>query len=396
MSKKRKNSRNPNGSGTIIKRKDGRWEGRVAVSYDDSTGKRKYKSVYGRTQEEARIKLTRLTSSIDNGSFEAVSRVYLEDWLDTWLEMYVAPRVKINTYEKYKSTCVKHMIPYLGREWLCDLSGMKIQRFYNCLYLTEHMSPKSVKDINGTLHAALEKARKLEMIYKNPTELCDLPKAEPRNIHPLEQEQVKALLGAIKDHRYNTLYQLTLFTGLRQGEVLGLTWDCVNFDKKTIRIDKQLLKDRHHPSYCLSPTKSSNTRVITLGPYLLDLLRGEKIKQEERASAAGSAWDNKWNLVFTNDLGGHLCHGTIYNQYKSIVRELGFGNARFHDLRHSFAIMSIENGDDIKTIQSNLGHATAGFTLDVYGHVSQQMHTQSAQRMENYIQSLINSSPSNG
>ena len=103
---------------------------------------------------------------------------------------------------------------------------------------------------------------------------------------------------------------------------------------------------------------------------------------------AGEAWNNSWDLVFTNELGGHLSHFTVYIHFKRIVRELGMPEERFHDLRHSFAVASIESGDDIKTVQSNLGHATASFTLDVYGHVSQKMRQQSADRMEEFIQKV--------
>ena len=105
---------------------------------------------------------------------------------------------------------------------------------------------------------------------------------------------------------------------------------------------------------------------------------------------AGEAWNNSWNLVFTNELGGHLCHCTVYKKFKAIVRELGMPEERFHDLRHSFAVASIESGDDIKTVQSNLGQATAAFTLDVYGHFTDDMRSVNAQRMEGFITNVLN------
>ena len=104
---------------------------------------------------------------------------------------------------------------------------------------------------------------------------------------------------------------------------------------------------------------------------------------------AGEAWSNPSQLVFTNALGGHLVHVTVYKDFKDIARSLGYENARFHDLRHSYAVAAIESGDDIKTVQANLGHATASFTLDVYGHASQRMRQKSADRMERYIQDVL-------
>ena len=103
---------------------------------------------------------------------------------------------------------------------------------------------------------------------------------------------------------------------------------------------------------------------------------------------AGSAWNNKDNLVFTNEIGGHLVHHTVYRHYKEIVTELGIPDLRFHDLRHSYAVAAIQNGDDIKTVQENLGHHTAAFTLDIYGHVTDTMKKASADRMDNYIMGI--------
>ena len=120
-------------------------------------------------------------------------------------------------------------------------------------------------------------------------------------------------------------------------------------------------------------------------------VKEEKRWQEQKRELAGSAWDNSWNLVFTNELGRHLCHVTVYKHFKETVKKIGLPEERFHDLRHSYAVVSIESGDDIKTVQGNLGHATASFTLDVYGHISQKMRQQSADRMERFIQSVSNS-----
>ncbi len=103
---------------------------------------------------------------------------------------------------------------------------------------------------------------------------------------------------------------------------------------------------------------------------------------------AGPAWKHERDLVFTNELGGHLVHFTVYKHFKRIVKDMGMSSERFHDLRHSYAVVAIESGDDIKTVQTNLGHATASFTLDVYGHVSQKMRQQSADRMEKFIKNI--------
>lgn len=156
-----------------------------------------------------------------------------------------------------------------------------------------------------------------------------------------------------------------------------------------VYVNKQLQKTKKvGGTYCLASTKNSRNRTILAAPSVMALFRKQKSQQAQMRLLAGEAWSNEWGLVFTNELGGHLSHFTVYKHFKRIVKELGMPDERFHDLRHSFAVASIESGDDIKTVQSNLGHATASFTLDVYGHVSQKMRQQSADRMEKFIQKV--------
>lgn len=201
---------------------------------------------------------------------------------------------------------------------------------------------------------------------------------------------IRKFITAIHGHRYETLYTVTVFTGLRQGEVLGLTWDCVDFERCSLYINKQLTKTRKvGGEYILAPTKTGRARYITVAPYVIQLLRARLEQQEADRMIAGEAWSNPSRLVFTNALGGHLVHVTVYKDFKDIARSLGYENARFHDLRHSYAVAAIESGDDIKTVQANLGHATASFTLDVYSHASQNMRQRSAERMEQHIKGVL-------
>lgn len=120
----------------------------------------------------------------------------------------------------------------------------------------------------------------------------------------------------------------------------------------------------------------------------MDVLRKQRIRQIEQQLAAGPAWDNTDGLVFTDELGHHLKHDLIYRHLKRIFARMDVPNLRFHYLKHSYAVMSIQVGDDIKTVQENLGHYSAAFTLDVYGHVTEQMRQDSSERMDRYIEKL--------
>ncbi len=383
------NKRAPKGAGSIRKRGEKGWEARCTVGYDPETGKQIQKSIYASTQKEVRQKLAALVAEIDHGTYLEPADYTVETWLDQWLSTYAAASVKPYTLDSYRRICDRHIKPGLGHNRLQELSPVVIQAFYNHLLHADKLSAKTVKNIHGVLHRALGRAVKNRILPMNPTDLCELPKAVRPEIHPLNREDIQRFVEAVRGHPYERVFLTTLFTGMRQGEVLGLSWDCIDFDKGTLQINKQLQKSQKvGGKYILTPTKTGKKRTITVAPSVLAVLREQQNCQEAWKTAAGSAWQNTWNLVFTNALGEHLCHFTVYKKYKEVVQKLNIPDRRFHDLRHSFALASLENGDDIKTVQEHLGHATASFTLDVYGHVSEEMQRRSADRMEAYIKSL--------
>jgi len=240
------------------------------------------------------------------------------------------------------------------------------------------------------LHKALDQAVQLDYLTKNVSDLCILPKSQKREIHPLKDDDVPAFLNTIAGHEYESLYRIALFTGMRQGELLGLTWDSVDFNRGTIRIHQQLQRMRKEDDheYKLVPTKNGKERTIVLAKQVIQILRQVRSRQMEWKLRCGEIWNNDMNLVFTNSIGQHLNDRTVYRQIKMAVARIGRPEVRFHDLRHTYATLALQNGDDIKTLSANLGHATTSFTMDVYGHVSQTMQEMSASRMEKFISSL--------
>ena len=401
MPRKSTTSKGASGTGSIRKittTRNGKqytyWQARYTVGYDPGTGKQIQRSISGKTQKEVAEKLKATTTAIDCGSYIEPHKQTLGQWLDTWMDTYLL-NIKPRTLDIYKSDIRLHIKPLLGAVRLDALDAPTIQAAYIKLLRPskEHpkgLSPKTIKNVHGVLHKALQQAVLIGYIRFNPSDACILPRIEKAKITPFDDEQITAFLKEAQGNRFETLLVVTLFTDVREGEILGLTWDCVDFDRSIITIDKQmqLHQEKGCKAYHLVPTKNDKARSIVAAPTVMSLLKRHRMIQAQQKLMAGSAWGNTDNLVFTDPLGYSLTKPTVYREFKKLAAAIGRPDARFHDLRHSYAVASIRSGDDIKTVQGNLGHATASFTLDVYGHVTMQMKQASAARMEEYIKSV--------
>lgn len=416
------------GSGTIRKKtvtRSGKqytyWEARITTGRDPGTGKQVQRSITGKTQKEVREKMQAAAVAVNEGEYFEPSKMTLARWVDIWLQDYTGDK-KYATVKHYKAQCKAHIVPALGAVKLSELTAPQIQAFYNRLlkngsrkpkkdkdgkiikkkgktvFEPAPMSAKSVRNVHGILTKCLSTAVQVGYLKSNPASLVTLPKVEKKEIHPLTDEQVKDFLRASAGDEYEILLQMILFTGLRESEAIGLTWDCVDFQTGTIKVCKQLQKRPiADGGVVFAPLKNNKIRILKPAPFVMELLKRrerEQTQQRFRAEELWSGWSNaaerKTALVFTTALGTYLSPQTVYIHYKKLAKKIGIPESRVHDLRHTFAVLSLQNGDDVKTVQDNLGHATAAFTLDVYGHVSERMKDDSAARMQGYIQAIAN------
>ena len=392
----RKSTRAAQGGGTIRQRPDGRWEARFTVGRDPGTGKQIQRSVYGSTQKEVRQKLAQAVAALDNGDYFEPSKMTLARWVEIWLEEYTGDK-KYLTVKHYKAQCRAHIVPSLGAVKLSELTTPQIQAFYNHLQ-REGLASKSVRNIHGILTKCLSTAVQVGYLRNTPASAVTLPKVVKKDIQPLTDEQVRDFLRVSAADEYEILLKVILFTGLRESEAIGLTWDCIDFKAGTVTICKQLQKrPLSDGGFTFAPLKNDKTRIIKPAASVIALLSRRWKEQTEQRLRAGEAWqgwqsaeERKAALVFTTLTGTNLSPQTVYNHYKKLSAQIGAPDSRVYDLRHTFAVLSLQNGDSVKTVQGNLGHATAAFTLDVYGHVSEKMKEDSAARMEGYIQGIAN------
>lgn len=414
------------GAGTIRKKTVTRkgkpytyWEARYTVGHDPGTGKQIQKSITGKTQKEVREKLQAAAVALNERDYFEPSKMSLSRWVEIWLNEYMGDK-KWSTVKHYKAQCNTHIIPRLGAVKLSELTPPQIQAFYNQLqkdgsrkpkrdkegrivkrdghsvYEAAPLSIKSIRNIHGILTKCLNTAVQVGYLKANPAERVTIPKNAKKEICPLTDEQVKDFLRVSAGDEYEILLKIILFLGLRESEATGLTWDCIDFRAGTVKICKQLQKRPiKDGGFTFAPLKNNKPRTLKAAPSVLALLKRRQAEQKEQRLKAGDLWmgwkneqERKTSLVFTTATGSNLSPQTVYSHYKKIAAQIGAPESRVHDLRHTFAVLSLQNGDSVKTVQENLGHATAAFTLDVYGHVSERMKEDSAERMEGYIKAI--------
>ncbi|MCI2047833.1 MAG: site-specific integrase [Faecalibacterium sp.] len=382
--------RSAQGSGSIKHRADGRWEARYVLGHDPATGKAIRKSVYGSTQQDVRRVLAAAVQMIDTHTYKEQAKTTVGAWLDFWYKTYCDGILKRYTLMSYESIIRLHLKPALAAIRLCDLTTDDIQKLVQKLQ-RQGKSPKTVKNVCGCLSAAIEQAKGDGRIMSNPCEYVKYPKAAQKEVQPLTVEQMTALLNAAAGDSYEDVFFICLFCGLRKGEALGLSWRQVDFESNHIIVDQQLQHTTQNLGgyYIMAGTKNGKARMRDVPPFIMDRLHAVKQRQLLDQLKAGRAWANEWGLVFTDALGGHLHHMTMQKHFKRVATAAGVPDARVHDLRHSFATLSLANGDDVKTVQANLGHATAAFTLQRYIHTSEQMKKDSAQRLQDFYEKSI-------
>lgn len=387
---RKSNTRAAQGAGSIRQRPDGRWEGRF--TYTDELGQKKRASVYGDTQKDCRQKLTAALCSADTGNYRKPPRYTVSQWLDEWLSTYCRD-LKPATRDGYKSKIEARIKPYIGSVQMSALNNVTMQKFYNQLLVGDKnrgsLSPKSIKNVHGIFHKALKQAHIAGLIPSNPADNVALPKVKKPELKPLMDEDISRFLAAIKGDRFERLFIFALFSGMRQSEIIGLRWEDVDLDAGLINVCRQIQKSRTTGDYYfIDETKNGKARFAAIAPSIVNILKKQRLQQMEWRLAAGSLWDNKHNLVFTDELGNHLRHDTVVYHFKHIVSSIGLEDVRFHDLRHSYAINALQAGDSVKCVQEQLGHYSSAFTMDTYAAVSNTMRKDSQERMEGLIKTV--------
>lgn len=390
---RKKKGRRGNNEGSITQRPDGRWEARVRVGFD-SEGKPIRKSFYGKTREEAAAKMNDALGKVLNGTWVEPSKVLLKDWLESWLEGR-KPRLAENTYLKHDNMIQHHLIPTLGTVKMSKLTTRQIQSMLNEKLKNGRvdgkggLAPETVHQIHRTLNAALNQAIKEKMITDNPALHCELPELEASEMRVFNEDELVRFFQAAEDNYYFPAFYLDLVTGLRRGELLGLRWADTDLERGTIYVWQQVVKTSGTPRIQLkgkTKTKSS-TRTIRIDESTIEVLRQHLAAQTEKKVellANGLEYFDH-GLMFCMPDGRPVDPDNFYRRFKSVLKKADIPPARLHDVRHSYATLSLEAGASLKAVQRALGHKTIKMTGDRYCHVTDRMEEEAASKIGGII-----------
>ncbi|HEY4385269.1 MAG TPA: site-specific integrase [Ktedonobacteraceae bacterium] len=233
------------------------------------------------------------------------------------------------------------------------------------------------------LHTALEKAIRLGLISRNVCKMVSPPRPVHKEMKLLTIEQVRKLLEAAKDHPMEALFVMAVTTGMRRGELFGLKWQDIDFDKGVLSVRRALVRMPTGGGYVEAETKTAKSRrSIVLTAVAMNALKEHHIRQLEMKAKAGGAWQD-YDYVFCGPDGTYLSpghHGLV--QLKNLLRKAGLPDIRFHDLRHCTASLLLAEGVHPKVVQEILGHTEISMTMNVYSHVLPTMQKDAMNRLD--------------
>ena len=386
MGKRRKK-----GEGSVRQRKDGRWEGRVVIGYDEK-GLPRTKNVLAKTKRECQEKLKQLRETVTGSKTEKVRpEMPFGEWLDFWYQNYVKPQIRPTTQANYEAKIYQHIIPELGKIPLNQLAQKDLQQFYarmktgGRLIRTEQfgkgLSDSMVRGLHAACRSALEKAVQEGLIRTNPAVGCKLPPKRGREMQVLGREELQRFLIQAQAEGYFELFLLDLCTGLRRGELLALQWDDLDFKTGTLTVNKQVYEVKGRLQVSVPKTRASIRRLV-LPPGVVEVLRQYR-----------ETVDSRWMFPSPVKEDVPLTPGAVRRRLQIILERAGCKRIRFHDLRHTFATLSLESGMDVKTLSAMLGHVSAATTLDIYTHVTGDMQTEAAAKIDRGLGNEVQESP---
>jgi len=365
------------GEGIIYKLPNGRWQGSVELAWVN--GKRVRKRITRQTRREVVHDLRELTRRAEANELSAQNPPTLADWMSTYVTEVASTRVRPSTLVSYESMIIHHIVPGLGHHRIDRLRPQHIAAFYR--ERSEFLSASSVRRVHAILRRALTVAVRWGLIERNPVLMVDPPPMTRREIQPYTVEEARRFLDAVAEHRLRARWIIGLSLGLRQGEMLGLRWEDVDFTKGQLHV-RRAIRLQPDGSLALVETKTSRSRrTIPMPTPVTEALRAHLRLQDVERAQALDLWKES-GLVFTSAVGTAIHPRNDYRAFQQILQQSELRRIRLHDLRHTAASLLLAQGVPARVVMEILGHSQISVTLNSYTHVDTTLTQVAAQRME--------------
>ena len=392
QSSARKTRRRSAGEGSVY-RNGNRWSG--AVTWTDPDGTRHRRMVSGETSDEARGKLDELRRDLRLGTLTSGPAVTVGEFLAGWIERDRI-RVRASTWRVRETHVRCYLRPSLGRLALARLSAADVERALSAYLATGRpdrpvkrgrgrqnvagVSPTTVRHIRTTLRRALADAVRDGLAGRNAAADARPPYAPGRPITYLSAADLRRLLEATRDDEFGPIYALAATTGLRLGELLGLEWGDLHDGVLSVR---RSLAKAHGGGWALAEPKTARSRRSFPLPLVARAaLETQRTRQRFTRSAAGSAWQDRDGLVFTDAIGGPLGPEIVSRRFAKARDAAGVPRIRFHDLRHSAATTLLAGGVPLAVISEWLGHSGIAITASAYAAIVPELRQDAADAMD--------------
>jgi integrase len=302
--------------------------------------------------------------------------IFFTQFMRDWLDMKQTT-VELSTFVSYKSAVEKFIIPYFDNKHpslkLSEISAKHIQDYYTYELKTRKISNNTVKHRHATISNALKYAMRMDLIPGNPASKVELPRLSKYSASYYNEKELGALFDLVKGTSLELGVYLSAYYGLRRSEAVGLRWDAIDFDRKTITIKHtamDIYADGQHYLVLKDRTKTkSSYRTLPLVVPFEELLLRIKAEQETNRKLCGNCYCNKYlDYIYVNELGELMKPDYLSTKLPRFLEEHNMRRIRFHDLRHSCASLLLANGVSLKDIQSWLGHSTISTTANIYVH----------------------------
>ncbi|MFG2135310.1 tyrosine-type recombinase/integrase [Streptomyces sp. NPDC048650] len=380
MAQQRK--RNPNGAGTITKRKDGRYQCAVYVLQPDGTRARKF--AYGKTWAECDTKRRELLAKVDSGVPVPTRSAKLAEWLPYWLDNVIKPNRKRSTYSKYAMHVRLYLVPLLGTKRLENLGPRHVRVFL--ADVARKSSAATAKEAHRVLRTALTAATREELVTRNVASLVEAPKVVSRETTPWSLDETLTFLEEARRDPLYAAFVLAIAMGLRRGEVLGLRWSDVDLDSRVIRISNQV--QRIGGELYQDTTKTGKIRPVPLPLICLAALRWHRLRQVHDAEKRGTELDPA-GLVFTTRSGRPIEPRNLNRSFSRLTASASLRPIRLHDARHGCATLLTAAGVAPRVLMEILGHSQISMTMDVYTHVAQDTQREAISHMDRLLKRRI-------